>query len=172
MFLQSSWFCEGFPTRITVVISLSFMQYLDVILHRLWWSKEPLTRTTFEFFLAFLMIVSNMQIQSTLRFKYSVAHIACKIFYLSMNIFYMFSFVLSTWQGFFTNITFEIIYFSRWFHFKKQMKTNWESQNYQIFTILQFSVYSETSHSIIFRCILTISHSIPSWKQIQKQLFS
>ena len=43
------------------------------------------------------------------------------MFHLSMNISYMMGFALSGQKCFFTNFTFEIIYLSRWFHFKMQM---------------------------------------------------
>ena len=51
---QNSWSREGFFTRVTFVISLSFMKWFDVIDQASWWSKRFFTRITFVIFLSFM----------------------------------------------------------------------------------------------------------------------
>ena len=169
VFFQRSWFSEGFSTRITFKISLSFMNCLvvnvqiswlsewfstittvesltfmnclDVILKMSWLIKGFSAWITFEFPWALVMIIFEMQSQSNFCPKYSVAYIASKNVCTSMCPSKMFPFSLIWLKCFFTNFTFQIIfYLSSWFHFKRLVSTdlilmNWIYLRYHILSL-------------------------------------
>ena len=138
--LHISWWSEGFSTRITFVIFLTFMKCLYMILQTSWINEALSTRVTFVISWAFLMIIFQMQSQLTFFPKYSVTHIACKNFHLSMDISNVLVFALIRWKRFFTNFTFEFVLWLilRCFHIENQTNTQIESKNYYLIASYNF----------------------------------